>query len=64
MIALGDCSSDPALSGVKGLNSEMKPENNSLPLSPYSQIIYTHTHTHITYSGTGDNLKLIHKQEW
>ncbi len=58
MIVLGDCSSDPALSGVRGLNSELKPENNSFPLSPYSQIIYKHTQTlNITSSGTRDHLK-------
>lgn len=43
MILLGDCSSDLALAGVRGLNSELKPEKNSLPLSPYSEIIYEHT---------------------
>ncbi len=48
MIVLGDCSSDPALSGVRGLNSELKPDTDSLSLSPYSQIIYKHTNTHST----------------
>ncbi len=45
-MVLGDCSSDPALSGVKGLNSELKTQNHSLPLSPYSQKTCTHARTH------------------
>ncbi len=40
LIFLGDCSSDPALSGVRGLNSELKTNNHSLPLSPYSLTTY------------------------
>ncbi len=39
-MVLGDCSSDPALSGVRGLNSELKTNNHSLPLSPYSLTTY------------------------
>ncbi len=35
-----DCYSDPALSGVRGLNSELMTEQHNLLLSPYIQIIY------------------------
>ncbi len=34
------CYSVPALSGVRGLNSELNTNNHSLPLSPYNQTTY------------------------
>ncbi len=37
---VGHCYSVPALSGVRGLNSELKTNNHSLPLSPYTQTTY------------------------
>ncbi len=40
LILLGDCSSDPALSGVRGLNSEPMTEQHNLLLSPNTEIIY------------------------
>ncbi len=49
MIVLGDCSSDPALSGVRGLNSELKPETtaSSVTIQPDNLQIH-HTQLYIT----------------
>ncbi len=56
---MGHCYSVPALSGVRGLNSELKKNNQCLPLSPYSQTPYRwiktvsiSTNTQIIYKNT------------
>lgn len=66
----GDYSSGPVLSCVRGLNSKLKPDNNILPLSPYSQTIYTENkaaqfivllHFQIAHaSGMSNTIRSIH----
>jgi len=42
LILPDDWISDPALSGVRGLNAELKPDNHILLLSLYSAVVYKH----------------------
>ncbi len=58
-MVLGDCSSDPALSGVRGLNSEQKTNNHNLPLSPYSQTTYRKRRSEISVTVSMFFFKLV-----